>query len=136
MVYDYSPSGVNITNPEPSVPHTGDGGKCFAGYECPENSTFPTPCPPGFYAPLEGMAACDVCEQGYYCINQTVNPTICPQGYYCPAGTEFAEQYPCDEGTYNNDTLQQEEADCAECPGGYFCDTPGLAEPTGMCLGA
>ena len=50
------------------------------------------------------MAACDVCEQGYYCINQTVNPTICPQGYYCPAGTEFAEQYPCDEGTYNNDT--------------------------------
>ena len=98
--------GVNITNPEPSVPHTGDGGKCFAGYECPENSTFPTPCPPGTYAPLEGMAACSVCDEGYYCINQTVNPTICPPGFYCPAGTEFAEQYPCDEGTYNNDTGQ------------------------------
>ena len=101
----YCTSGVNITNPEVGVAFTGDGGRCFAGYECPENSTFPTPCGPGFYAPLEGMAACEVCEEGYYCINVTVNPEICPSGHICPAGTEFAEQYPCEEGTYNNDSI-------------------------------
>ena len=41
---------------------------------------------------------------GWYCINETVNPTICPMGYYCPEGTKFAEEFPCPEGTFNNDT--------------------------------
>ena len=97
-------SGVNITNPEVGVPFTGVGGKCPAGYECPNNSTFPSPCLPGTYARMDGMPACETCPDGYYCVNATVDPVICPQGYYCPAGTEFAHQYPCEEGTYNNDT--------------------------------
>ena len=57
-------SGVNINNPETGVPHTGTGDKCPAGTECPENSTYPHPCTPGTYAPLDGMALCDPCPAG------------------------------------------------------------------------
>ena len=38
-------------------------------------------------------------------------------------------------GTFNNQTLQQEVADCVACLGGHYCDAPGLSEPAGMCLG-
>ena len=41
---------------------------------------------------------------GYFCLVETITPEICPSGYYCPEGTEFAAQYPCPSGTYNNNT--------------------------------
>ena len=52
---------------------------------------------------------CKWCSEGFYC-NATYGPVtwygsyICPEGYYCPNGTEYAEQYPCPRGTYNNRT--------------------------------
>ena len=48
-----------------------------------------------------------MCPGGFYC-NATSGPVIiygsyiCPEGYYCPNGTEYAEQYPCPRGTFNN----------------------------------
>jgi len=59
-------TGVNISNPEAGVAHTGSGGKCTAGSECPENSTYPTPCAPGSYSPLDGAASCSPCPNGLF----------------------------------------------------------------------
>ena len=56
--------GTNITNPEMGVDFTGVGGKCPAGYECPENSTFPVPCSPGTYTAMPGSSQCDPCPIG------------------------------------------------------------------------
>lgn len=56
-------------------------------------------------------------------------------GYYCLAGTEFSAQYPCNNGTFNNITGAQDDTSCQLCTPGYYCPTPGLAEPTAMCDG-
>ena len=64
--------GVNITNPEDGIPFTGTGGKCPAGFQCPQNSTFPKPCDPGTYASFEYTAECSICPDGgenYYYAN-------------------------------------------------------------------
>ncbi len=45
--------------------------------------------------------------EGFYC-NATIGPVVwygaytCPEGYYCPNGTQYAEQFPCPRGTFNN----------------------------------
>lgn len=56
-------------------------------------------------------------------------------GYYCPVSTEFAYQYPCPNGTFNNITGAQDSSLCQICPPGEFCPTPGLALPAGKCSG-
>ena len=38
-------------------------------------------------------------------------------GAYCPNGTEYAYQFPCPAGTYNNLTLANDMYDCLPCPG-------------------
>lgn len=129
----YCTQRVNITNPQPGVPHTGIGGKCSAGNECPENSTFPSPCPPGKYAPNEGLASCIECPAGYYCENSTVVPIICPTGYICPAGTEFASQNACPEGTFNNDTGASNITSCKPCLPGQYCSGTANTIPDGDC---
>lgn len=56
-------------------------------------------------------------------------------GYYCPVSTEFAYQYPCPNGTFNNITGAQDSSLCQICPPGEYCPTPGLALPAGKCSG-
>ena len=70
---------------------------------------------------------------GYYCLNQTVKPVVCPAGYYCPAGTEFEAQYPCPEGTYNNNTGAWNETSCKYCPSGHYCEGVANVVPDGLC---
>lgn len=60
-------------------------------------------------------------------------PAPCPPGYYCPAGTAQATDNPCPAGTFNNRTLLAAAAQCANCTGGGYCETPGLAAPTAPC---
>ena len=60
----YCTSGVNISSPEPGMPYTGIGGRCTPGSECPLNSSYPSPCKPGTYAPVDSMAACSICPAG------------------------------------------------------------------------
>ena len=56
-----------------------------------------------------GKWYCNNCVESYYC-NATFGPVIsygtyiCPEGFYCPNGTEYAEQFPCPRGTFNNRT--------------------------------
>ena len=50
------------------------------------------------------ISGLDAYFTGYFCLVETVDPEICPSGYYCPEGTEFAAQFPCPAGTYNNNT--------------------------------
>ena len=36
-------------------------------------------------------------------------------------------------GTYSNMTNLKSADNCTECPGGSYCETDGLTEPTGLC---
>ena len=36
-------------------------------------------------------------------------------------------------GTFSNITNLADSSECTLCPGGYYCETPGLSEPTGLC---
>ncbi|XP_070551430.1 uncharacterized protein [Ptychodera flava] len=128
----YCVHGVNVSAPQ-NDDFTGEGGLCPVGHECPQGSTHPRACQPGSYAPLDGMASCKICPSGKYCENATVTPSDCPVGHYCPAGTEYADQYPCPEGTYNNATGQHNDTNCQYCPPGMYCEHSGLEYPSGLC---
>ena len=54
-------------------------------------------------------------------------------GNYCPNNTEFADQYPCGNGTFNNLTNGESYDSCQMCLSGYYCPQPGMAEPAGKC---
>lgn len=66
--------GVNIASPAVAGTFIGDGGVCPPGTECPFNSSYPTPCAPGKYAPMATTAACNDCPAGdlYYFFLGTV----------------------------------------------------------------
>ena len=36
-------------------------------------------------------------------------------------------------GTYGPDENYGSQADCRQCPSGYYCEEPGLDVPTGQC---
>ena len=39
----------------------------------------------------------------------------CPTGHYCLAGTSDPNQYPCDQGTFYNQTGATAAGDCFSC---------------------
>ena len=134
----------------------GPVGDCFPGYYCPSGQSSPISficdegyfctggrgfqekCPTGMYQNKKGQISCKKCEERYFC-NATYGPVvnytrnICPQGYYCPQETEFAEQYPCDIGTFNNITGRANQSECTPCLGGFYCGRPGLVYPETPC---
>ena len=59
----YCVSGVDTDTPSGSG-HTGNGGQCYKGHECPGGTSLPIPCTAGYYAPATGMASCIVCPKG------------------------------------------------------------------------
>ena len=82
------------------------------------------------------QSACKECPEGFYC-DTTIqsdsqcshgvqNPVPCPVGHYCLNGTEFANQYPCPIGTFNDLTQLEAESECTDC-------TPGMLVPQ-VCL--
>ncbi len=48
-------------------------------------------------------------------------PLFFPKGYFCPNNTEFATQYPCNNGTFNNVTNGQSDDVCQLCTPGFYC---------------
>ena len=54
-------------------------------------------------------------------------------GRYCSNNTEFADQYPCPVGTFNNLTNSEDSTACVMCSPGYHCPTTGMPEPAGLC---
>ena len=115
------------------------GGKCQPGYYCPANSSAPIPCDPGYYCHRAGLSdPTGRCASGYYCLSgaSTATPSdesgsVCPRGHYCNEGSSKPQA--CPHGYYLNATGGNSSADCILCTPGYYCDAPGLAEPTGKC---
>ena len=136
---------------------------CPAGYYCPEGTGYVwEPCPTGTYSPDTGLANdtqctpcdggfyCDAlnattitapCQEGYYCRSgsDTMTPSPsskgdageCPMGYYCP--TQTADPAACPAGYFNNQTGIVSVDQCQLCLDGHYCETPGLAYPSGLC---
>ncbi len=111
--------------------------KCPVGHYCIPPSDEPIACPIGTYQPdtLQiSSAVCTYCPAGTYCYEQAIyDPTMypCPVGKYCleandtMANINDAANYKifdCPFGTYRNTTGAESDADCSDCPGGYYCN--------------
>ena len=111
---------------------------CPEGYYCTGGKGYAEPCPSGSYQDQKMQPTCKMCPKRFYC-NATNGPVvnythyICPEGYYCPNGTQFAEEYPCDVGTFNNITGRASQSECTQCLGGYYCGKKGLTYPYTTC---
>lgn len=111
---------------------------CPIGHYCLQGDGDARPCPSGTYQDLRQKSSCSECPESFYC-NATFRPVdnyklyVCPQGYYCPSGTEFAEQFPCAIGTFNNLTGRVSQTECTQCLGKYYCGQPGLTYPNTLC---
>ncbi len=76
---------------------------CPAGFECEEGSTFPVPCP-----------------QGYFC-HIGNDPSFKGIKQKCPSGTFGATQ---------GLTIEEQ---CSKCTGGKYCEVTGLKAVSGTC---
>ena len=131
------------------------GGICPAGHFCKDGSDTPTKCPPGTFSDITGLQVIDecsecpagmycedygltspsgLCSEGYYCLSGSHNATRteCPQGSYCPEGSLYPT--PCPVGTYSPSYGLSNTSQCLSCLPGYYCSTPGLETPQGLCL--
>ncbi|XP_013386151.1 signal peptide, CUB and EGF-like domain-containing protein 3, partial [Lingula anatina] len=135
---------------------------CPIGYYCVNGTAWSTqyPCPLGTYSQNPNLEAADQClscdpgrycgtlgrnetegecSEGFWCKSGAISPTptdgskgmICPRGHYCPRGTPFP--VPCPLGYWSNTTGQSTPETCQPCPGGHYCDQPGLGDPSGQC---
>ncbi|CDJ49290.1 Cast multi-domain protein, related [Eimeria brunetti] len=135
---------------------------CRKGMYCEEGSIIHKNCPPGTYNPdkngqtIDDCRACPPgkycqqeelheptgdCAAGYYCAARSISIAPletdsfgngpCPAGYYCPEGIE--DPVPCPEGTYQPSTRASDRTDCLACKAGWYCENPGLSEPTAQC---
>lgn len=61
------------------------------------------------------------CSEGFFCNTTSDTPTqyVCPQGHYCPIGTGVP--IPCPAGTYTDQDMNNEVADCTSCTPGKYC---------------
>jgi hypothetical protein len=112
-------------------------GQCNPGFVCPASSSGPNqvPCPRGTYNPSGGgtsiAASCISCTKGNYCPLGSSAQLSCPQGFYCTDAV--GEPTPCPIGRFGNRTSVDSEVACTECSPGYYCDTTGLLQPSGLC---
>ena len=104
-----------------------------------------------YYKGQSNSTACQLCLPGMICDdeNGTVDGINCPVGYFCKAGlastNDTANCSPgsfcleksssihlCDIGTFNPESNQSDE-ECQSCSLGQYCETRGLAFPSGNC---
>ncbi|EKX43721.1 hypothetical protein GUITHDRAFT_110175 [Guillardia theta CCMP2712] len=109
---------------------------CAPGYYCPAGSKTPfsVPCPAGTYRSEsfgKNESDCAECVEGYYCPPASKRGLVCPAGSYCPNGV--GEPIKCPAGYFRSSVGGLALADCAYCEPGYFCDQPGLIQPSGLC---
>ena len=75
------------------------------------------------------------CEETKYCLGGEASPRgLCPPGYYCPKNTKFAEEYPCNNRTYNPNYGLSTQSQCENCTLGHFCEK-GTVHPYECSLG-
>ncbi|XP_075046430.1 uncharacterized protein LOC142107145 [Mixophyes fleayi] len=127
----YFCAGGSLSSHPPEV--TSSGGPCPAGHFCPKGSHTGHACPAGTFSQSWGHVRCSECPEGFYCPARSFNMSICPKGHYCPKKTEFAEQYPCPQGTFSGGRGASDIGMCLPCTPGMFCSKPGLEKPEGLC---
>ena len=73
------------------------------------------------------------CEAGYYCpINSSIPLQLkCIAGKFCPEGVEFPKD--CPIGTASNIIGLKSSSQCQACQKGFFCNSTGQIQPTGLC---
>ncbi|XP_076833352.1 uncharacterized protein LOC143478273 [Brachyhypopomus gauderio] len=108
----------------PTVGAAEPAGLCFSGYWCREGSHTASPSGRALTLPIR-----EAPHTARPPAASTGSP--CPVGHYCPEGT--TSPVPCPASTWSNSSGQQSEDGCQPCPGGFFCATSGLGEPTGLC---
>ena len=122
-------------------------GACDPGFYCPTgimngqlNKTIGSygpqqvPCPGGTYQLNHTSATisdCIICPAGHSCVDGSSSPTECSLGHFCPNGTTYPT--PCPVGTIGPNAVMESQDDCIPCPGGRYCDSPGLVTPRGPC---
>jgi len=74
----------------------------------------------------DSLDDCLTCEGGYYCPTTGFIPIGCPVGKYCVRGS--TETTDCPINTVRTTVNAAFESDCAQCTGGFFCDTVGLGK--------
>ncbi|OAF64997.1 hypothetical protein A3Q56_07287, partial [Intoshia linei] len=111
------------------------GGICGKGTYCTIGSREPTDCQPGTYGDVTGLSVCKQCPAGYFCPRKTSEylSNRCAIGHYCPAGTHYSTQYKCPIGTFRATDKGTSVNDCTSCTAGKYCESEGLAQPTGCC---
>ncbi|XP_071497013.1 uncharacterized protein [Diadema antillarum] len=123
----YCSGNASVPNPEDGQ----TGNICPIGHYCPEGSSYPLPCNNATYMNDTGASECLTCPEGFMCVRGT-EPDRCPSGYYCPRGTGYDIQ-PCPAGTYGDGMGLTEVGDCTQCPGGFYCESPGQGSTTNEC---
>ncbi|OPJ68136.1 hypothetical protein AV530_013665 [Patagioenas fasciata monilis] len=116
--------------------------KCPAGYFCPAGASFPVPCQPGTFNPLQGQdeaSDCRACPAGRACTQAGLaQPDAeCLPGYVCPAGSSSSHSpsNACPPGTVGNDFNLFDKSQCETCPAGFVCmrGTGGKQKPPTPC---
>ena len=106
--------------------------KCKKGYYCPDSSTPPIKCRPGYYTDSIEATECTICPAGSMC-DRADSKHDCPSGFYslegasectpCPEGFECsstsAEPTKCAAGHYSVGF----QTSCTECPAGMYCNS-------------
>ncbi|CEM31004.1 unnamed protein product [Vitrella brassicaformis CCMP3155] len=127
---------VQCSNAFPANTHYSLGGQvyctpCPAGYRCDNGlpgDQPPVRCLEGQYS-YEGDGRCRACDPGYLCPPGSATPS--PRGAECPEGTHcevagdpvFGQVVlaDCNAGTWGPMRAARSQADCRDCPGGFYC---------------
>ena len=104
---------------------------CPAGFECTD-STY-SQCASGQYSGL-GETSCEDCPAGYFCPQggdlKSDDVIVCPLGHYCEVRS--AAPKVCPEFTYGGSVGLKAEAECSDCPPGYYCPEGMAGYPTSL----
>jgi len=116
-----------------AAPLTNASRLCPVGHYCSGNNAVAVACPAGTYNPSVGISTiggCLDCPEGHWCAGGEMTPSgNCSAGYYCTGKASTPTQFACPVRTYRSALGGTSLSSCAWCPGGYICDTPGLAIP-------
>ena len=129
----YCGEGCSTSTPLGNYDDSDVNGICPSGHSCPEGSSVPIKCPPGFFVNHTGAASCYPCLESYYCDGISTDRYFeCPQGSYCPPQTTLSIPK-CPKGTFGSTTKLRSEDQCTDCTAGKFCSIGGLSAPDGDC---
>ena len=112
---------------------SGQGDLCPRGTFCPAGTNQSINCSAGTYQPDKGKDFCVPVPKGYYADAPRSTVRKCPKGFFCPLADAHAP-IPCPRSTFGNLTGLWTEAQCYSCPPGMYCGSPGIDQPTGLCL--